>query len=512
MRSDYCQCIHNFGRAMTYQCDHVVLDVNFQYYQPRAPNLNVTTITGEDISELPDSWQSLLTDDSSTSGGGFSLTDDAFSLVDQIADNFNFTETENETMITRSFDHLNTSHLIFMCIATFLGIPANLAVMVVSLVQFQRSQSEISQTCLIFNMALADVLTLVVAASVLVEHWSISYTTFTQQPWIQNFYCKLLHCGPTIFLTSSLFMITYIAFDRQRVLTGKALANRRSVKYKVTKVTLVSLTTWILAFLLCTPFIKVTSYDGTMSDRTCAMEWTGNDMNKCMDMCTIKNETEIGRQIELESHLRKVKACDYYYYDVESKAYMVNPSDSCGEQSKNEKIFWSVYISLGAMIPMLIIIYSYSSIIKFVRESQRSVMAVGSSSNDNRMRTLVLLFLFSASTAITWIPTITYRLIRVAESKNCEFFDDWAKAVIWISPVLNPILYSFMSKKFVRQFKVTCLFQKPEHRSQHSMASMLTSTSRVRERSTIRNPNVHSVCTTFEPHTQVDDKLLCSEA
>ena len=106
------------------------------------------------------------------------------------------------------------------------------------------------------------------------------------------------------------------------------------------------------------------------------------------------------------------------------------------------------------MIPMLIIIYSYSSIIKFVRESQRSVMAVGSSSNDNRMRTLVLLFLFSASTAITWIPTITYRLIRVAESKNCEFFDDWAKAVIWISPVLNPILYSFMSKKFVRQFKV----------------------------------------------------------
>lgn len=80
--------------------------------------------------------------------------------------------------------------------------------------------------------------------------------------------------------------------------------------------------------------------------------------------------------------------------------------------------------------------------------------AVGSSSNDNRMRTLVLLFLFSASTAITWIPTIAFRLIRVAESKNCEFFDDWAKAVIWISPVLNPILYSFMSKKFVRQFKV----------------------------------------------------------
>ena len=75
--------------------------------------------------------------------------------MNQIADKFNLTETDNQTMITRSFDHLNTSHLIFMCIATFLGIPANLAVMVVSLVQFQRSQSEIAQTCLIFNMALA---------------------------------------------------------------------------------------------------------------------------------------------------------------------------------------------------------------------------------------------------------------------------------------------------------------------------------------------------------------------
>lgn len=139
-------------------------------------------------------------------------------------------------------------------------------------------------------------------------------------------------------------MITYIAFDRQRVLTGKALANRRSVKYKVVKVTIVSLTTWILALLLCTPFIKVTKYDGNMPDRTCTMEWTGNDMNKvgelilkpyckyyckCLDLCTIKNETEIGRQIELESHLKLVRACDYYYYDAESDAFMVNPSDSC---------------------------------------------------------------------------------------------------------------------------------------------------------------------------------------
>ena len=58
-----------------------------------------------------------------------------------------------------------------------------------------------------------------------------------------------------------------------------------------------------------------------------------------------------------------------------------------------------------------------------------------------------------ASTAIAWVPTVLYRLIRIAEVAHCEFFDKLAVKVIWISPVLNPILYSFMSTKFVRQFK-----------------------------------------------------------
>ena len=54
---------------------------------------------------------------------------------------------------------------------------------------------------------------------------------------------------------SALFIITYIAFDRQRVLTGRALAHRRSAKYNIVKMTLVSLTTWILATALCIPFL-----------------------------------------------------------------------------------------------------------------------------------------------------------------------------------------------------------------------------------------------------------------
>ena len=57
--------------------------------------------------------------------------------------------------VRHSFSDLSSFHLAFMWLATILGLPANIAVMVVSVVQFQRSQSEIAQTCLIFNMALA---------------------------------------------------------------------------------------------------------------------------------------------------------------------------------------------------------------------------------------------------------------------------------------------------------------------------------------------------------------------
>ena len=38
------------------------------------------------------------------------------------------------------------------------------------------------------------------------------------------------------------------------------------------------------------------------------------------------------------------------------------------QQTRNEKAFWSVFITIGAIIPLTIIIYSYSSIIRYVRE------------------------------------------------------------------------------------------------------------------------------------------------
>ena len=64
--------------------------------------------------------------------------------------------TDNAMWVPRSFElaGMSVSHLTVMLMATVLGLPANLAVMVVSIVQFQ-SQAEISQTCLIFNLALA---------------------------------------------------------------------------------------------------------------------------------------------------------------------------------------------------------------------------------------------------------------------------------------------------------------------------------------------------------------------
>ena len=78
--------------------------------------------------------------------------------MDTLYDSFNQDSSWNASIATavqHSFTDLKSSQLAFMWLATVLGLPANIAVMVVSIVQFQRSQSEIAQTCLIFNMALA---------------------------------------------------------------------------------------------------------------------------------------------------------------------------------------------------------------------------------------------------------------------------------------------------------------------------------------------------------------------
>ena len=87
-------------------------------------------------------------------------------------------------------------------------------------------------------------------------------------------------------------------------------------------------------YVLCTlvtknyPY-KVTEYQGGISSpRTCEMYWTRMDLPMCLNMCKIKNQTEIGRTKELEQHIKLVQQCDYYGYDEESDSYFVN-KNSC---------------------------------------------------------------------------------------------------------------------------------------------------------------------------------------
>ena len=61
----------------------------------------------------------------------------------------------NKNSVGSSRNTLQPSQKVFLWIAIILGIPANLSVMVVSLVHFKRAKSEIAQTCLILNMTLA---------------------------------------------------------------------------------------------------------------------------------------------------------------------------------------------------------------------------------------------------------------------------------------------------------------------------------------------------------------------
>ena len=64
--------------------------------------------------------------------------------------------------------------------------------------------------------------------------------------------------------------------------------------------------------------------------RTCEMYWTKLDLSMCLDMCRIKNQTEIGRKKELEAHIKLVQQCDYYIYDEKDDSYVVNTlSNQC---------------------------------------------------------------------------------------------------------------------------------------------------------------------------------------
>ena len=70
---------------------------------------------------------------------------------------------------------------------------------------------------------------------------------------------------------------------------------------------------------------KVTEYsEEPTARRTCEMHWTRLDLPMCLNMCRIKNQTEIGRTKELEQHIKLVQQCDYYGYDEESDSYFVN--------------------------------------------------------------------------------------------------------------------------------------------------------------------------------------------
>ena len=89
-------------------------------------------------------------------------------------------------------------------------------------------------------------------------------------------------------------------------------------------------------------------------------------------------------------------------------------------------------------------------------KSSRNVKSIGRAKrSDSRIRTLALLSLFSAMAIIHWLPTVIYRIVRILELPNCTIFRTVANTFHWLGPILNPIMYSFMSAKFRRQLKWT---------------------------------------------------------
>ena len=80
-----------------------------------------------------------------------------------------------------------------------------------------------------------------------------------------------------------------------------------------------------------------------------------------------RNLFEVKNRQALSDHENQIKNCDFYKKEEDgySRRYEL---DECSSQSANEKLFWSLYIIFTAILPLVVIIYSYTVIICFIRK------------------------------------------------------------------------------------------------------------------------------------------------
>ena len=131
-----------------------------------------------------------------------------------------------------------------------------------------------------------------------------------------------------------------------------------------------------------------------------------------------------------------------------------------------EKTYWSVYLVVGCTIPICIIVASYFQIIKHIRKTKASLEAIGRSNKSKQQQLSQListLSLFSVSSIVCYGPPVFLKYCQLipidfGSADNCDMIS-MARNMVYLSPILNPLLYSMMGSRFRKTLKESLIFR-----------------------------------------------------